>query len=45
MLGALDNSGGEYDLELAEWERKATKTFAAFRVFIQEKWAAKNSKN
>jgi hypothetical protein len=44
MLGALDNSG-EYDLELAEWERKATKTFAAFRVFIQEKWAAKNSKN
>jgi hypothetical protein len=47
LIKAAIKATGEYDIELAEWERKADdeKTFRNFRPFFQKQWAKKNSKN
>ena len=47
LIKAAIKATGEYDIELAEWERKpnSEKSFRNFRPYFQKQWAKKNSKN
>jgi hypothetical protein len=47
LIKAAIKATGEYDIELAEWERKPDneKSFRNFRPYFQKQWAKKNSKN